>query len=95
MQIIDVPEEFKPRGHVTYPPHHRGPRMEEAHHDYFMEHAEEINTSAIYLPIFWDTYLVDHGFGRDCAALQAYVNKVVDEHRARHCLPSVSTVLAL
>jgi len=81
MQIVDVPAEFRPRGHVTYPPHQRGLRVEEAHADYFG--SVDTKTSAVYLPILWDTYLVDHQYGKDVGALQAYVENVVKEYHGK------------
>jgi hypothetical protein len=78
MRTVDVPAEFQPVGHVTYPPHHHGFRCEEAVFAWMTKNGTQ--TDAVYLPIFWDTYLVAHGFGRDTERLQRYVDDVCEAH---------------
>lgn len=75
MDIRVVPNEFRPACNIRYPAHQAGPRMEEYVCGYFFANPR-VKTSACYLPIFWDNYLVNHRFGRDIGALQQWY----DEH---------------
>ena len=69
-----IPDIYQPKCNIRYPAHQIGPRVEEYCAQYFKKN--DINTSAKYLPIFWDNYMVNHGFGRDIGSLQQWY----DEH---------------
>ncbi len=52
MRIHPTPERLRPPA-INYPTHHSGPNIEEAFTIYALEHASEIDTPWIYLPIHW------------------------------------------
>lgn len=54
MRIHPTPARLRPPA-IPYPSHHTGPNIEQAFTDYATEHAEEIDTHWIYLPIHWQT----------------------------------------
>jgi hypothetical protein len=78
MQIIDVPSEFQPKQIAAYPDHQRGPRMAEAIHQYF--NTADVKTRAVYLPIYWDDYFVQHTYGANIGALKDYTAGVFDKY---------------
>ena|SRR3990167_4640490 len=52
MRIHQTPERLRPAA-ISYPIHHVGPNIEEAFTLYALDHASEIDTPWIYLPIHW------------------------------------------
>lgn len=78
---LDVPSEFQPKCSVRYPSHQVGPRMEEYMHTYLQRLMPTIflkeipGPDAIYVPIYWDNWHVNHGFGRQKKELQEYINR--------------------
>jgi len=79
MQRINVPGEFQPGSTLRYPCHQNGFRAEPAVFEYFGRN--DCNTSLVYLPIFWDNWLVNHGFGRDVVALQNYLTSTMLQYQ--------------
>lgn len=72
--MIDVPQQFRPHIKVDYP---SGNRLIFEEWFYQQRNGQQIDRE--YLPIFWTSYQVNHGYGKDkrkIMELQDYVNKL-------------------
>jgi hypothetical protein len=63
MIIHNVPSELQPTYRSSYPGYTSGSNMEEIYYEYFLKHKDTITTERIYLPVFWTSYYVTHGYG--------------------------------
>lgn len=80
MACVSVPEQFRPapRG-PAYPPHQRGPLIEEQFHAFYLAHRDAFPPSPIYLPVFWTNYYVNHDYGRrQLRQLQEFLDTALD-----------------
>lgn len=65
MSSVTVPEQFRPvpRG-PAYPPHQRGPLIEERFHTYYLQHRDRFPPSPAYLPVYWTSFYANCDFAR-------------------------------
>ena len=63
MIIESVPSELQPKYNSSYPGYSSGNNLEEIYYKYFLKYKDEIKTDRIYLPVFWTSYYVTHGYG--------------------------------
>lgn len=64
MIILDVPTKFQPNYKSIYPAYSSGKNMEELFYTYFTNNKDTIDSELIYLPVFWTSYYVTHGYGQ-------------------------------
>lgn len=69
--IEQVPDMFRPRIRVEYPPDNK-----QIFEEWFYENVNEIPGDRVYLPVFWCSFQVnnDYGKGRKMADLQAFID---------------------
>lgn len=72
---FNVPNLFKPKMPVKYPPHQNGPMIEDYCEDYFRTHPVK---GWMYLPIKWTAYHIKHGYGKDVMSLRSFVKSLPD-----------------
>ena len=64
LRILELGKQFRPSTSQVYPPFKNGRYMEEYFYEYALKHQEEINSSLVYIPVFW-TNLQNHpGFSK-------------------------------
>lgn len=63
MIIENIPNELQPTYVSTYPNYSYGSNIEEIYYQYFLTNKDTIITERIYLPVFWTSYYVTHGYG--------------------------------
>lgn len=76
LDIIEVPEEFKPQMKVRYPIHQKSKMIEERAHKYFSNNKKYINSEYSYLPIYWTQYLINCDYGKNIKKLRDFVNNL-------------------
>lgn len=74
MQIVNVPKQFMPNYKSIYPSYSSGKNMEELFYSYFISEKDNIETDLIYLPIFWTSYYVTHGYGKNINELYKWLS---------------------
>lgn len=74
MQIVNVPNKFTPKYKSIYPSYSSGQNMEELFYNLFLSQKDNIKTDLIYLPVFWTSYYVTHGYGSDINDLYQWLN---------------------
>jgi len=80
MLILNIPKEFQPDYHSKYPEYSNGLNMEEVFYKFFLINKDKIKTDLIYLPIFWTSYYIINGYGKDILPLLQYL-KTLDLSR--------------
>lgn len=74
MLIQQVPQEFQPIYRSNYPGYSAGKNIEEICYDYFINQQSSINSDYIYLPVFWTSYYVTHGYGQNINGLYNWLS---------------------
>jgi len=66
MRIQNVPNTFQPKYTSTYPGYSAGKNMEEIFYDYYINThtTTSVQSSYVYLPVFWTSYYISHGYGQ-------------------------------
>ena len=59
LQILELPKQFRPATSIVYPPFKNGRYMEEYFYEYALAHKASIDTTLVYIPVFW-TNLQNH-----------------------------------
>ncbi len=69
--VAHVPDMFRPRIRVEYPPDNK-----QIFEEWFFENVKDIPGDRVYLPVFWCSFSVnnDYGKGRKMADLQAFID---------------------
>jgi hypothetical protein len=71
LRIFDVPNIFRPKSTIPFPPHQKDPRMiEERAFEYFSR--RKIESNLIYLPIYWTQYHINNNYGKNREELIKY-----------------------
>lgn len=77
LRTVPLPPLFRPSTSHVYPPFKQGYYMEEYLYLYLKDHAEEISSGWIYLPVFW-TNLQNHpGFTVQKGKYQLLLNRII------------------
>jgi len=76
MEVLQVPEKFRPKSVLIYPPHQRGPGLEVEIANRLIAQKDLIQTDLIYCPINWTAYYCNNGFGSEESkrVMQEYIN---------------------
>jgi hypothetical protein len=73
LRILDIPNIFKPKCKISFPPHQKDPRMiEERAFEYFSK--KKVKSNLIYLPIYWTQYHINNNYGKNTEELAKYCN---------------------
>lgn len=75
LRILDVPNIFKPKMTVSYPPHQlNSPMIEERAFEYFS--TKNILSDLIYIPIQWTEYHINNNYGKNIKELQKFCYEI-------------------
>jgi hypothetical protein len=71
LRILDIPNIFRPKSKIPFPPHQKDPRMiEERAFEYFSK--KKVESNLIYLPIYWTQYHINNNYGKNREELIKY-----------------------
>ena len=80
LRIVQPPQKFLLADNGRYPDHQRTPMIEHRALEYFTQHADQINSDLIYMPIQWTAYHKAHHYGQYIADLQYYIEGIVEQN---------------
>jgi len=79
LKILSLPAQFRPGTSITYPPFKKGRYMEEYAYEYFMVHALTIETTYVYIPIFWTNMQNHPGFQKIKEGLTILLQREIEK----------------
>jgi hypothetical protein len=79
MKILDLPNYFRPKTSIVYPPFKNGKYMEEYFYDFVMKHRPQIE-NYIYIPIFWTNIQTHPSFLQKKATYAQALKEALKKH---------------
>tara|TARA_R100000231_G_scaffold43851_1_gene37952 strand:- start:2964 stop:3842 length:879 start_codon:yes stop_codon:yes gene_type:complete len=80
MKVVDVPEKFIPTSNLKYPPHQDLSKSIEPRAFDFFSDKDEIKSEYAYLPVQWNAFHLNNGYGKILQPLQDYLDALVNEY---------------
>ena len=82
MQILNIPKIFQPVYKSSFPPYSNGLNLEEIFYKYyFSKFKDSMKIDRIYIPIFWTSFFILRGYGKNIKDLCDFLDKSLKKNK--------------